>query len=417
MSRALLVLSAALSLLSAAQALDNGLGLLPVLGWNTWCTLGPCGRDYCDEEEVKAMADVIVSSGLKDLGYQYVNLDDCWASLRDRTGQITADRNRFPSGMKAVADYIHSKGLKYGLYTDAGLYTCSSGERPYKIPGSYGHYEQDANTYASWGMDFVKMDWCNTQVNGTQLKPEDQYPQMSLALNKTGRPIFFESCEWGVDQPWKWIKPYVNSWRATGDHHDSWSSTASVIEQVADLAPFAGPGGWNYMDFVFTGGQGCPSHIAGARCPGQTDTEYRTEFSMWVMAASPIIVATELRNMTAIQREVLFNEEMLAVHQDKLAKPGGRVATPTCSGASPNAPAPPCQVWARPLFGGSQAVALYNSDSMQHNITVSLSVLGWATTTVTVRDLWAHKDLGRVQGSFSAIVPSHGATVVRMTPV
>jgi len=412
-----MVLAVLAACATCSLALDNGLGLVPPLGWNTWCTLGPCGRDYCDENEIKAMADVIVSSGLKDLGYEYVNLDDCWASRRTAQGEITADANRFPSGMKSVADYIHSKGLKYGLYTDAGLYTCSSGERPYKIPGSYGHYEQDAQTYASWGMDFVKMDWCNTVVNGTQLKPEVQYPQMSTALNKTGRPIYFESCEWGVDQPWKWIKPYVNSWRATGDHHDQWSSTADIIEQVADLAPFAGPGGWNYMDFVMTGGQGCPSHVPGERCPGQTDEEYRTEFSMWVIAASPIIVATELRNMTAIQREILLNNEMIAVHQDKLGKAGGRVATPTCAAATKDAPAPPCQVWARPLSDGSKAVALYNSDSVTHHITVSLSILGWATETVSVRDLWAHQDMGNVQGSFSSQVPSHGVTVVRMKPV
>lgn len=363
------------------------------------------------------MTDVVATSGLKELGYEYINLDDCWASKRDEKGEITADPKRFPSGMKALADYIHSRGLKFGLYTDAGLNTCSNGERPYKIPGSYGHYEQDAQTYADWGMDFVKMDWCNTKVNGTQLQPEVQYPQMSKALNKTGRPIYFESCEWGVDQPWKWIAPYVNAWRATGDHHDDWDSTAGIIEDAANLESYAGPGQWNYLDFVMTGGQGCPNKEPGARCPGMTDEEYRTEFSLWVIVASPIIVATELRNMTAIMHEILFNAEMIAVHQDSLAKAGGRVDTPDCG--SPEGPlvagAPPCQVWARPLVDGSKAVVLYNADTKPHAIRASFVKLG-ITTAATVRDLWAHKDLGSFQDSYSASVPPHGVVVVKVKP-
>eukprot|EP00054_Salpingoeca_dolichothecata_P037648 m.11586 g.11586 ORF g.11586 m.11586 type:complete len:414 (-) comp7758_c0_seq2:46-1287(-) len=409
MARCLIALFA---LFVTVQAVDNGLGLLPRLGWNTWCTLGKCGRDYCDEKEIREMADAMTESGLQALGFDYLELDDCWASHRDnKTGEITADPDRFPSGMKNLTDYLHARGFSFGLYTDAGVYTCSSGERPYKIPGSYGHYEQDANTYASWGVDGVKMDWCNTNINGSELHPETQYAQMSKALNATGRPFYFTSCEWGVDNPWFWMRKYANAWRATGDHHDDWGNTAGIIEQVSGIGAYSGPGGWNYMDFLMTGGQGCDSKIPGQRCPGMTDLEYITEFSIFVIAASPIIVATELRNMTAIQKQVLFNTEMLDVHQDKLARAGQRVGFWNCTGKQDV-----CQLWARPLFNGDQAIALYNSDERTHSITFPFSVIGWINTKVAVRDLWAHKDLGVFETSVTADdIPPHGVAVYRIS--
>jgi alpha-galactosidase len=178
--------------------------------------------------------------------------------------------------MKALADQVHALGLKFGLYTCAGNYTCSSGGRDHKIPGSFGHYQQDANSYASWGVDFVKMDWCNT--NG--LNPKVQYPEMTKALNATGRPIFFEMCEWGLDDPWLWATPVANQWRTTGDHHDNWASTSSVIQAQVGLAQYSGRSAWNYMDFIYTGGQGC-ANDPNKHCPGQTDTEYMTEFTFW----------------------------------------------------------------------------------------------------------------------------------------
>jgi len=318
------------------------------------------------------------------------------------------DPQRFPNGMKSVIDYVHSQGLKFGLYTDAGVNTCSTGGRPHPIPGSYGHYEQDAKTYASWGVDYVKMDWCSTRVNGTQLEPEVQYAQMSKALNSTGRPIFFLSCEWGVDEPWKWMRQFTNAWRSTGDHRDKWASTTYVINQMAEIQDYAGPGGWNYMDFLMTGGEGCKPYVPGHRCPGQTDVEYRTEFTMWVIAASPLIVATDIRNMSAIQKEILYNKDLLAVHQDKLARAGGRIANWSCS--EPNA----CEIWAKPLFDGSYAVALYNKGILSHNITLNFSVLGWKNLPVTVYDLWAHKNLGTFQTAFIANVPSHGVVAVKV---
>jgi alpha-galactosidase len=257
-------------------------------------------------------------------------------------------------------------------------------------------------------MDYVKMDWCNTVVNGTQLRPEIQYAQMSRALNATGRPMYFLSCEWGVDDPWTWMRQYANSWRSGGDHHDNWGSTASIIDHNANLGVYAGPGGWNYFDFLMTGGEGCSDFKPGHRCPGMTDTEYRTEFTIWVIAASPLIVATDLRNMSAIQKEILFNKEMLAVHQDKLGHAGGRIGTWNCNEANA------CEIWAKNLFDGSYAVALYNKGAQEHSITLNFTALTWPSDIgVSIRDLWAHKDLGTFKQSFSAPVPSHGVVALK----
>eukprot|EP01121_Diplochlamys_sp_Union-15-3_P020938 TRINITY_DN832_c0_g1_i1.p1 TRINITY_DN832_c0_g1~~TRINITY_DN832_c0_g1_i1.p1 ORF type:complete len:407 (-),score=79.28 TRINITY_DN832_c0_g1_i1:17-1237(-) len=389
--------------LAVVYCADNGLGITPPMGWNTWCTLGACGRDYCDETEVKSIADTIATNGMKELGYTYVNLDDCWADTRDSQGNIQPDPQRFPSGMKALADYIHTKGLKFGLYTCAGTYTCSSGGRDHRIPGSYGHYDQDAKTYASWGIDYVKMDWCNTQG----LEPQVQYPQMWKAINATGRPIFFEMCEWGINDPWKWGPPVSNAWRATGDHHDNWVSTASVIEQMVGLSSYAGEGHWNYMDFLMTGGQGCTKNET-QHCPGQTDTEYRTEFSLWTICNSGLIVSTDIRNLTPIMKDILFNSEVIAVNQDSLKKAGDRISSVEC-GERANT----CQVWGKEVSDGYAAV-LYNAGENSHPITANFSLWGWNGVTASVRDLWAKKDLGSFTGSFTTTVESHGVVFIKL---
>jgi len=401
-----------LVLFTVVDSLNNGLARLPVLGWNTWCTEGNCGRDYCDDTEIREIVDAMSTNGMKDVGWEYVNLDDCWADHRDAQGNIQPDPSRFPTGMADLISYVHSKGFKFGLYTDAGLYTCSTGERPYKIPGSYGYYQQDANSYASWGVDFVKMDWCNTVVNGTQLQPEVQYAEMSQALLATGRQIYFESCEWGTDDPWQWMRAYANGWRATGDHHDEWSSTASIIDQVASIAAYAGPGGWNYMDFIMTGGQGCSSPTI-SHCPGMTNTEYITEFTMWVLAASPLIVATDVRNMTDIMKQILLNKEVIAIHQDSLAQAGQRVGTWNCSESGA------CEIWARPLESGQKFVVLYNKGTQTHSITLNFSIFGkgWvsASQRIKVRDVWAAKDLGDFTTSYTGSVVSHGVQGLLLT--
>ncbi|XP_065911762.1 uncharacterized protein [Dysidea avara] len=396
-----------LSLPSALLALVPA--LTPPMGWNTWCTDGSCGRDYCDAKEIMSIADAMETNGMKDAGYEYINLDDCWADHRDQNGTIVPDMNRFPSGLMPVINYVHSKGFKFGLYTDGGIHTCSSGERPYKIPGSYGHYEQDAFTYAKWGVDYVKMDWCNTEFNGTKLDPHKQYAEMSAALDNTTKEFFFNSCEWGVDNPWEWMWQYANSWRSGPDHHDSWDSTERIIEHNVGLGKYAGPTkGWNDLDFIMTGGQGCKDDHSKI-CPGQTDVEYRSEFSMWVIMASPLLVVTDIRNMTELQKEILLNAEMISVHQDKLGKAGDRVGGWDCSEGKER-----CQIWAKPLNDGSVAVALFNSGKEAHDITLDFKVIGMEDA-VMMRDLWQHKDLGKFENSFTINVASHGAEVYKIT--
>jgi len=379
------------------------------MGWNTWCTLGNCGRDYCDEEEVRAVADAMVESGMASVGFEYVLLDDCWGDGRDAEGNIYPDPARFPSGMQSLADYVHSKGLKLGLYTDAGLYTCSTGGRDHQIPGSYGHYQQDANTYASWGIDYVKMDWCNTNINGTQLDPRVQYPQMTKALNATDRPIFFSMCEWGLDNPWTWASPYGNAWRTGQDHHDDWGTTSIIIENNSNLSSYAGPGGWNDPDFLMTGGQGCEPNY-NETCPGMTQTEYITEFSIWCILSAPLIVATEIRQMTPWKQSVLLNTEVIAVNQDPLAQAGGRISFWPCNQSSNE---PLCEIWAKELYNGSYAVVLYNSDSVDHNMVLNFWVLNWENESVSLRDLWAHQDLGTFTGYYSVFVASHGVVMLK----
>jgi len=346
---------------------------------------------------------------MREAGYLYVNLDDCWAGKRDRNGNITPEQSRFPSGMKALAEYIHSKGLLLGLYTDSGTETCV-GHRP----GSYGHYQQDANTYASWGVDYVKMDWCNTGINGTQLDPKVVYHNMSIALNNTRRPILFNICEWGVDLPWVWAAKDGNSWRSGPDHHDTWrtgNGVSSLIEHNVGLAKYAGPGGWNDMDFLMTGGQGCKDDKN--ICPGMTQTEYVTEFSMWSLLASPLIVATDPRppHFTPFKQSVLLNKEVIAVNQDKAGIQGDRVALINCPNGAEGKLT--CQAWAKPLADGTKAVILLNKDSHPRSITFDFSTIGW--NSASLRDLWAHKDLGTFTTSFTANVATHGVVMLKAT--
>lgn len=406
-----------LVLAGSASAINNGLGLTPPMGWNTWCTQGHCGLDVCNDAEVRSIADAMASNGMKEAGYQYINMDDCWADGRKDDGTVYADHDRFPNFTDTIR-YVNSKGLKFGVYTDAGVYTCSTGTRKHKIPGSFGHYSQDAATYASWNVEYVKMDWCNTKVNGTQLDPHKQYSEMSAALNATGHPIFFNSCEWGVDNPWEWMHMYANSWRSGPDHHDDWGSTSNIIEHNIGLGKYAGPGGWNDLDFLMTGGQGCDFTKPGQHCPGMSDTEYKTEFIMWCMMASPLLVATDIRNMTDIMKATLLNTELIAVNQDKLGKAGDKVGEWHCSSAKEDSSSYPCQLWARELANSTYAIALYNTDKESHGITFDFDLIdGLKGKMAQVRDLYNHTDFPHPMNSITATVESHGAEVYKLTPV
>jgi alpha-galactosidase len=366
----------------------------PPMGWNSW------NKFACNvsEDLIRSMADAMVSSGMKDAGYKYVIIDDCWQVARDKSGNIVADPHRFPSGIKALADYIHSKGLKFGIYSDAGYKTCAG------RPASLGHEYQDAAQYAAWGVDYLKYDWCNTTTQDAKAS----YALIRNALNASGRPIVLSICEWGTAKPWLWGEEVGgNLWRTTGDIQDrfegklkwgngsccSYGMTAILDEQVG-LASYAGPGHWNDPDMLEVGNG------------GMTDTEYQSHFSLWSELAAPLIAGNDMHNMRPEIRDILTNKEVISVDQDALGREGTRVAKDG-----------PIEVWSKQLSDGGRAVVLFNRDSKERQIGVTWEELGYPDhLSAAVRDLWQKKDLGKFTGEFSAPVPSHGVVMVTVTP-
>ncbi len=378
----------AMSFAAAAPsyALDNGLAKTPPMGWNSWNKFG-CN---VSESLIRSAADSLVSSGLKDAGYQYVVIDDCWQVGRDEQGNIIPDPKRFASGIKALADYVHSKGLKFGIYSDAGTGTCEN------RPGGRGYEFQDARQYAAWGVDYLKYDWCN---HGTQ-NSEASYSIMRDALAKSGRSIVFSLCEWGSTKPWLWAKDVGNLWRATGDIVNKWSGSekwgglgvVEILDQVNGLESYAGPGHWNDPDMLEVGNGGL------------TETEARAHFSLWCILAAPLIAGNDLPKMTAETRAILTNKELIAVDQDALGSQGRRVKK---NGE--------LEVWSKQLSDGGRAVALLNRGASASEISVTWPEIGYPETlAASVRDLWSGKSSSQVQESYSATVPSHGVVVIRI---
>jgi alpha-galactosidase len=365
-------------------ALDNGLGRTPQMGWNSWNHFA-CG---INEQLIKDTAHTIATGPLKEAGYEYVNLDDCWQKTRDSAGNVHEDPAAFPSGIKALADYVHSLGLKFGLYSDAGNKTCQG------RPGSLGYETNDAKSYASWGVDYLKYDNCNS---GPQT-PMVRYPPMRDALNRTGRPIFFSMCEWGVDNPATWASSVGNSWRTTNDISDSWTSMLNIIDANDQWAKYAGPGGWNDPDML---------EVGNGR---MTTTEYQSHFSLWCLVKSPLLIGCDVTKMSADTQNILTNKEVIAVNQDKLGVQGKKVASTAGNGGK-------LDVWAGPLEGNAHAAVLFNRGSVAASITAHWTDIGLtATAKANVRDLWAHKDLGAFTGSYTATVPSHGVVMIKLTP-
>jgi len=380
----------------------QGLALTPPMGWNSW------NKFACnvDENMVKQMADAMVSTGLKDAGYTYINIDDCWHGDRDAQGFIHPDPKRFPSGMKALADYVHSKGLKLGVYSDAGSQTCGG------RPGSRGYEFQDAQAYASWGVDYLKYDWCNTEG----LKAEGAYKTITAALKKAGRPIVLSICEWGTDKPWDWGQNVGHLWRTTGDiyncfdcieDHGTWKSwgVMQILDKQEGLRQYAGPGRWNDPDMLEIGN--------GKLTAG----EDRAHFTMWAMIAAPLIAGNDLRTMDKETLEILSNKEVIAVNQDKLGIQGFKVST-----------ADGLETWAKPLANGDWAIAFLNRSTSAKNIGFNWAAQkvyddinkldpAFATTTYTVKNLWDKKDKGTAttKKALKAQVPAHDILVVRLT--
>ncbi|MEV0999305.1 NPCBM/NEW2 domain-containing protein [Nonomuraea sp. NPDC050202] len=361
------------------------LAATPPMGFNNWNAFG------CDVDEtlIKETADVLVSSGLKDAGYQYVNIDDCW-SLRERgpDGRLVPDPAKFPNGIEGVADYVHGKGLKLGIYGDAGTKTCAG------YPGSLGHEELDARTWADWGVDYLKYDNCNNQSDGSQEDYVRRYTAMRQALDKTGRAIVYSICEWGTSQPWTWAKGIGHLWRTTGDISDNWAALRSIIRQNAPLAPYAGPGHWNDPDMLEIGNG------------GMTATEYRTHMSMWAMMAAPLIIGTDLRTASAETLSILGNRELIAIDQDRLGVQGAVVSDENG-----------LMVLDKPLANGDRAIALYNSTDTLATVSVATGETGLRPAgAYRLTDVWTGATT-QVRSTISAAVPAHGTVVYRVRPL
>ena len=309
------------------------LSLTPQMGWSSWNKF----QGNINEDIIKEIADAMVSSGLRDAGYTYINIDDCWHGQRDADGFIQPDPKHFPSGMKALADYVHARGLKLGIYSDAGTETCAG------RPGSLGHEYQDALQYARWEVDYLKYDWCNT----TNVNPRGAYQLISDALCAAGRPIFLSMCEWGDNQPWRWARDIGHSWRIGPDIWCSFDSTRvfptyvqySVLDCINkndSLRRYAGPGHWNDPDMLEVGN-------------GLSVNQDRAHFTMWCMMASPLILGNDVRNMSAETKTILTNRDLIAINQDRLGVQGLRFLSRDG-----------LDYWFKPLANGDWAMTIFN---------------------------------------------------------
>eukprot|EP00253_Pinus_taeda_P036629 PITA_36629 len=365
------------------RLLENGLAQSPPMGWNSWNHYG-CS---INENIIRETADTLVSNGLSKLGYTYINIDDCWAEpYRDQNGRLVASALKFPSGIKALADYVHSKGLKLGIYSDAGYYTCQ------KQPGSLGHEEVDANTFAYWGVDYLKYDNCYNDGS----KPEIRYPKMHAALLRTQRPIFYSLCEWGLDVPATWARQIGSSWRTTQDIEDKWESIVSHADQNNEYASFAGPGGWNDPDMLEVGNG------------KMTTEEYVSHFSIWALMKSPLLIGCDVTSIDKKTYEILSNSEVIAVNQDPLGVQGRKVSKQV-----------DLEVWAGPLSNNRVAVVLWNKSNSRATITAKWEDIGLNPSALfRVRNLWRHIELEENhQGSLTASVKPHGCMMYVLTSV
>jgi alpha-galactosidase len=380
-----------------AQKFDQ-LDLTPQMGWNSW------NKFQCDvnEELIRETADAMATNGMKDAGYQYINIDDCWQGQRDAQGFIQPDPTRFPSGMKALADYVHSKGLKFGIYSDAGAKTCGG------RPASRGHEYQDAMTYAQWGVDYLKYDWCGCE----DMKAQGAYTTMRDALHAAGRPIVFSICEWGDNKPWLWAKDVGNSWRTTTDitpcfdctlDHKTWQQwgVLKILDAQKPLREYAGPGHWNDPDMLEVGN-------------GMSVSEDRAHFSMWCMLAAPLISGNDLRSMSQETLDILANKEVIAVDQDALGVE-----------AFVYSEKDGVEIWFKPLSNDGWAMCVLNRnkdaktisfDWKNEKVTDSFSNRDahFDTATYSLRNLWLKADAGDTGKILNAEVPGHDVLMLRL---
>ncbi len=396
MKRCFLALILLFSTVCYGQKFDQ-LALTPPMGWNSW------NRFACDirEDLIRQTADAMVTSGMKDAGYRYIVIDDCWSGGRDSLGFLYPDPAKFPSGMKALADYIHAKGLKFGIYSDAGSRTCGG------FPGSRGHEFQDAQMFANWGVDYLKYDWCNTD----SLNAEEAYKSMRNALFTAGRPVVLSICEWGNHSPWQWGAEVGHLWRTTGDITNCWGCEilygvysafgwTQILDKQKGLRVYAGPGHWNDPDMLEVGN-------------GMPINEDRAHFSLWCMIAAPLIAGNDLRNMSKETHDILTNKEVIAIDQDSLGVQGFNFIDDG-----------DFEIWLKPLKNQEFAFCFFNRgttpyavsyDWQKYNLSDSFSNTNVRLDgNYKIRDLWAKKDIGTTKDIFKAMVPAHDVIMVRV---
>lgn len=354
----------------------------PPMGWNSWNAF----RLRISDSLIRAQAKALVDSGMKAAGYKYVVIDGGWEGYHDANGVFHSDPQRFPN-MKALCDYIHSLGLKVGIHDSPGPKTCSGRE------ASYGHEAQDAETFARWGIDFLKYDWCSASQVYKPSQMQEVYRHMYEDLVRTGRPILYSLCQYGMQDVWQWGASVGGSmWRTTGDISDNYYRMAYIGFEQNGLEKYAGPGHWNDPDLLEAGNG------------GMTNEEYRTQMSLWSLLAAPLFASNDLTHMSAATLAILTNPEVIAVDQDRASVEGRRVWEEG-----------PLEIWAKPLAGGSQAVGLFNRDEHPMKIELRFSDIG-VSKPALLRDLWLHKDLGVFKESFSAEIPRHGAELLKVMP-
>ena len=375
----------------SAQKFEN-MALTPPMGWNSWNTF-EC--DGVNEIVIKEMADVMVSSGMKAVGYEYIVIDDCWQIGRDKEGYIIVDKEKFPSGIKSLVDYVHSKGLKFGIYSDAGTKTCAG------RPGSKGYELEDAKTYAKWGVDYLKYDWCFTE--GQVAKAS--YTKMRDALYKANNPIVFSICEWGYSKPYEWAGEVGHLWRTTLDidlgaryDGDKWGNQLGwtvILDKQVGLEKYAGPGQWNDPDMLAVGNHQMPVN------------EARSHFSMWCMLAAPLMAGNDLRTMSYDVREILTNKELILVNQDKLGKQGVKIID-----------AGNFEIWKKELANGEVAISLLNRALKPNHYKLDWTKIKGLNSEIeySIKNLWSGKEMGSTNEIILLEIPARDVVVFRLKP-
>ena len=366
--------------------------LTPPMGWNSWNTFG----EDIDEKMIMETADVMAESGLAEAGYNYLVIDDCWSMKeRDKNRRLVADPVKFPNGMKAVADYVHSKGLKFGMYSCAGNLTCAG------YPGSYEHEFIDAETFAEWGVDFLKYDYC---YHSPIVPGEILYRRMGLALENCGRDILFSACSWGADQTHTWIKTSASSmWRSTGDINDTWESIKALTRQQLELHPYNGVGCFNDMDMLVVGMYG----KGNVGLKGCSATQYKTHFSIWAFLGSPLMIGCDIRNMNQATRDILMNKEMIAINQDPLMRQPYKLSGFTDENML---------MYARNLSDGSIAIGLFNLGDAKSCARFNLDELGLPVSlgkTLSMKEIWTGREAKIANGTVVWELEPHDSAVFR----